>query len=111
MTLSTSLYGSAGRGGGTGPRGKNYYNDETDILPYQKDLTEHYTDDGKGLRNADGFIDFDGIINYYNDNASLYSGTLPYTGKLIASNGYEDDPEESDFELRHLLSRLMRVMM
>ena len=24
LTLNTSLYGSAGRGGGTGPRGKNY---------------------------------------------------------------------------------------
>ena len=40
--LATSLYGSAGRGGGTGPRGRNYYNSETDILQFRKDLTEHY---------------------------------------------------------------------
>ena len=33
LTLNTSLYGSAGRGGGTGPRGRNY-----NVLPYQKDL-------------------------------------------------------------------------
>ena len=33
LTLNTSLYGSAGRGGGTGPRGRNY-----NVLPYQQDL-------------------------------------------------------------------------
>ena len=33
LTLNTSLYGSAGRGGGTGPRGRNY-----DVLPYRQDL-------------------------------------------------------------------------
>ena len=48
MTLSTSLYGSAGRGGGTGPRGNNWRGTETDILPFRKDLTEHYTENGKG---------------------------------------------------------------
>ena len=37
MELNTSLYGSAGRGGGTGPRGRNY-----DVLPFREDLTEHY---------------------------------------------------------------------
>ena len=33
LTLNTSLYGSAGRGGGTGPRGRNY-----DILPLPSGL-------------------------------------------------------------------------
>ena len=91
MTLSTSLYGSAGRGGGTGPRGNNWRGTETDILPFRKDLTEHYTENGKGLRNSDGFIDFDGIVNYYKANTQPYSGDLPYEGKLVASNGFRDD--------------------
>ena len=33
LALNTSVYGSAGRGGGTGPRGRNY-----DVLPYQLNL-------------------------------------------------------------------------
>jgi hypothetical protein len=48
IELNTSLYASAGRGGGTGPRGRNYYNSETDILPYRKDLTTHYLENGRG---------------------------------------------------------------
>ena len=48
-----------GRGGGTGPRGRNYYNSETDILPFRKDLTEHYLENGRGSRTPEGFIDFD----------------------------------------------------
>ena len=91
MTLSTSLYGSAGRGGGTGPRGQNFRGTETDILPFRKDLTEHYTENGKGLRNSDGFIDFDGVVNYYKANTQPYNGDLPYEGKLVASNGFRDD--------------------
>ena len=47
-----------GRGGGTGPRGRNYYNSETDILPFRKDLTEHYLENGRGSRTPEGFIDF-----------------------------------------------------
>ena len=41
LKLATSLYGSAGRGGGTGPRGNNYRATASDILPFRKDLTEH----------------------------------------------------------------------
>jgi outer membrane receptor protein involved in Fe transport len=62
VQLNTSIYGSAGRGGGTGPRGRNYYNAGIDILPFQKDLTEHYLEDGKGTRNADGTINYDAIV-------------------------------------------------
>jgi outer membrane receptor protein involved in Fe transport len=62
VQLNTSLYGSAGRGGGTGPRGRNYYNSDIDMLPFQKDLTEHYLEDGKGTRNADGTINYDAVI-------------------------------------------------
>jgi outer membrane receptor protein involved in Fe transport len=62
VQLNTSIYGSAGRGGGTGPRGRNYYNAGIDILPFQKDLTTHYLENGKGTRNADGTINYDAIV-------------------------------------------------
>src|SRR5210317_1313877 len=64
VQLNTSIYGSAGRGGGTGPRGRNYYNAGIDILPFQKDLTTHYLENGKGTRNADGFINYDAIVSH-----------------------------------------------
>lgn len=64
VQLNTSLYGSAGRGGGTGPRGRNYYNAGIDMLPFQKDLTTHYLEDGRGTRNADGTINYDAVISH-----------------------------------------------
>ena len=91
MKLATSLYGSAGRGGGTGPRGKNYYNSETDILPFRKDLTEHYLENGRGSRLPNGFIDYDAIVAFNQANTDPYSGDLPFAGQLIGSNGFNDD--------------------
>ena len=64
VQLNTSLYGSAGRGGGTGPRGRNYYNAGIDILPFRKDLTEHYLENGRGTRDANGFINYDAIVSH-----------------------------------------------
>ena len=64
IQLNTSLYGSAGRGGGTGPRGRSYYNSDIDLLPFRKDLTEHYLEDGRGTRNADGTINYDAVITH-----------------------------------------------
>src|SRR6056300_1249296 len=91
LTLNTSLYGSAGRGGGTGPRGRNYYNAETDILPFRKDLTEHYLEDGRGSRDENGFIDFDAIVAYNQANTDGYTGDISgFEGLLIGSNGYRD---------------------
>jgi len=92
LTLATSLYGSAGRGGGTGPRGRNYYNAETDILPYRKDLTTHYLENGRGSRTAEGFIDFDAIVAYNQANTDPYTGDVgKFGGLLIGSNGFKDD--------------------
>ena len=91
LKLATSLYGSAGRGGGTGPRGRNYYNSETDILPFRKDLTEHYLENGRGSRLDNGFIDYDAIVSYNQNNTDPYSGDLPFAGQLIGSNGFNDD--------------------
>src|SRR5210317_526784 len=62
LKLATSVYGSAGRGGGTGPRGNNYRNSTLDILPFQKDLTEHYLENGRGARDANGFINFHALV-------------------------------------------------
>ena len=62
VQLNTSLYGSAGRGGGTGPRGRSYYEGAIDMLPYRKDLTEHYLEDGRGTRNLDGSINYDAVV-------------------------------------------------
>jgi hypothetical protein len=92
VKLATSLYGSAGRGGGTGPRGRNYYNSETDILPFRKDLTEHYLENGRGSRTADGFIDFDAVVAYNQANTDPYTGDVGnFAGSLIGSNGFRDD--------------------
>ncbi len=94
IEVNTSLYASAGRGGGTGPRGRNYYNSATDILPYRKDLTEHYNENGKGSRDSDGFINFDALVNHNQANTSGYTGDIgggDYAGKKIGSNSYKYD--------------------
>ena len=89
LTLNTSLYGSAGRGGGTGPRGRNY-----DVLPYRKDLYEFmYEDSLTQFRNDDGTVDYDAIVD---DNIAGagdgYTDTLStFYGQLVGSNGYSDN--------------------
>ena len=92
IELNTSLYASAGRGGGTGPRGRNYYNSETDILPFRKDLTEHYLENGRGSRDADGFINYDALVNYNQANTDAYTGDISrFQGLKLGSNGFRDD--------------------
>lgn len=94
LTLNTSLYGSAGRGGGTGPRGQYFFNSDTDILPFRKDLYEHYVENGRGLRNADGSIDFDAVVESQRNATGGYTGDVGngnYDGLLIGSNGFRDD--------------------
>ena len=92
VKLATSFYGSAGRGGGTGPRGRGYYNAETDILPFRKDLTEHYLENGRGSRDANGFIDYDAVVAYNQSSTGPYNGDLSRFGGLkIGSNGFKDD--------------------
>ena len=92
IKLATSFYGSAGRGGGTGPRGNNFRNSTSDILPYRKDLTEHYLENGKGSRNTDGSINFDAIVAHNQTSAQPYSGDISgFEGQLIGSNGFRND--------------------
>jgi len=91
LKLNTSLYGSAGRGGGTGPRGNNYRNGDMDILPFRKDLTEHYLENGRGTRDANGFIDFDAIVAANQSTTDGYTGDISgFEGLLIGSNGFRD---------------------
>jgi outer membrane cobalamin receptor len=92
VKLATSLYGSAGRGGGTGPRGNNYRNATSDILPFRKDLTEHYLENGRGSRNPDGTINYDAIVAHNQQAAQPYSGDISgFGGQLIGSNGFRND--------------------
>jgi len=92
VQLNTSLYGSAGRGGGTGPRGNNYRGSATDILPFRKDLTEHYLENGRGSRLANGFIDFDAIVASNRNTTDPYTGDISrFAGQKIGSNGFRED--------------------
>jgi outer membrane cobalamin receptor len=92
VKLATSLYGSAGRGGGTGPRGNNFRNSTSDILPFRKDLTEHYLENGRGSRNPDGTINYDAIVAHNQSVVQPYSGDIGgFSGQLIGSNGFRED--------------------
>merc|ERR1712070_1171110 len=88
VKLATSLYGSAGRGGGTGPRGRNY-----DVLPYRQDLTRFFIQDQKtDFRFADGTVNYDAIVADNIAGATPYTGANSnYEGYLIGSNGYRED--------------------
>ena len=90
--LNTSLYASAGRGGGTGPRGNNFRNGEIDYYPFRKDLTEQYNENGRGTRDADGFVDFDKAVSVNRSTTDPYTGSNSnFTGQLLGSNGFRDD--------------------
>lgn len=96
VSLATSLYGSAGRGGGTGPRGQYFFNSDIDLYPFggNEDLTAHYLEDGDGAasRNADGTINFDNVVQVNRSTTSEYTGDLnAYNGQLIGSNGYREN--------------------
>tara|TARA_B100001059_G_scaffold224016_1_gene249656 strand:+ start:214 stop:2754 length:2541 start_codon:yes stop_codon:yes gene_type:complete len=92
IEVNTSVYASAGRGGGTGPRGRNYYENPIDILPYQKDLTTHYTEGGNGTRDSNGFINYDALVQHNISNTSGYTGDISkYNGKKIGSHGNPGD--------------------
>ena len=92
IKLATSFYGSAGRGGGTGPRGNNFRNATADILPFRKDLTEHYLEGGRGARDANGFINYDAIVAHNRSSAQPYTGdNSNFQGQLLGSNGFRND--------------------
>ncbi len=101
LKLATSLYGSAGRGGGTGPRGNNYRATASDILPFRKDLTEHYLENGNGSRNADGSIDFDAVVAHNQSTTNGYTGDITrFADQLIGSNGFRDSSVNREVLIR-----------
>jgi len=93
LSLSTSVYGSWGRGGGTGARGGNFRNRNINVFPFNMDLTEHL-DRGNGVasRNADGSINYDNIVSINRSTTSPYTGAPSnYQGMLIGSNGFNSN--------------------
>jgi len=94
VKLATSFYGSAGRGGGTGPRGNYYRNSDMNVLPYGKDLYQHWIEDSTGMpsrNDDDGTIDFNNIIDLNRSTTDPYTGEISdFDGLLIGSNGFRD---------------------
>ncbi len=95
VQLNTSVYASAGRGGGTGPRGSNYFARDIDMYPFNQDLTEQF-EEGKGVasRFPDGSINFDAIVAHNRSTTSPFNTEAQnlsrYNGKLIGANSGND---------------------
>ena len=89
--LNTSVYGSAGRGGGTGSRGGNFRNAAIDYFPFNIDLTQHYLVNGRGTRLENGQIDYDATVSTNENTTNPYTGGISaFQGQLIGSNGFRD---------------------
>ena len=91
LALNTSLYGSAGRGGGTGPRGRNY-----DVLPFRQDLYSFMVEDSTTqFRTEDGQVDYDAIVADNQAGASPHDGSVNgnYEGQLIGSHQWGIDAD------------------
>ncbi|MEE9362487.1 MAG: TonB-dependent receptor [Cellulophaga sp.] len=94
LSLSSSFYGSWGRGGGTGSRGRNF-----GINPFRKDLTEAIADGNLPYRTAEGTIDFDAIVAN-NKSGTPYGVEGDYEGQILGSNGFRDDGVNSGIAIR-----------
>lgn len=104
IKLKTSLYGSLGKGGNTGPRGRNYIVDNIDYWPFRDDLTEHTHWPEIGSRLTDGTIDFDVAVN---SNKS----TGPYTGSLTEYQGKKIGAVNTEVGLRDVgINRLVLIV-
>lgn len=85
MSLSTSLYGSAGRGGGTGTRGRNY-----DVLPFRESFMSFYNDGGSAYRNSDYTINWDAVEANNIANAGTVQGGI-FDGYKVGTHNYRGD--------------------
>jgi hypothetical protein len=100
LQLNTSFYASAGRGGGTGPRGGNFRKAAIDNFPFNIDLTEHYLNRNRGTRDANGFINYDAVVAS-NQAVGPYSGPITgFAGQSIGSNGFRDNGVSRDVLIR-----------
>ena len=95
LSLSTSLYGSWGRGGGTGARGRNF-----GINPFRKDLTEAIADGNLPFRTTGGLIDFDAIVANNRAGTGFGVAGSDYENKILGSNGFSDDGVNSNIAIR-----------
>ncbi|WP_228853624.1 TonB-dependent receptor [Aegicerativicinus sediminis] len=93
LSLSSSFYGSWGRGGGTGARGNNFRNSDIDLFPFNRDFTDHVAGgNGMASRNDDYSIDFDNVMAVNRATTNPYTGpNSNYEGLLIGSNGFRED--------------------
>ena len=92
VKLATSLYGSWGRGGGTGSRGNNFRNADIDMFPFNIDLYEHYVNRDRGTRYPNGYINYDKVVEVNQATTGPYTGSISaYQGDKIGSNGYRND--------------------
>ena len=81
LSLSSSFYGSWGRGGGTGSRGRNF-----GINPFREDLTKAMDDGDLPYRNVDGTINFDAVIANNASGLPYAEGNPNYQGLVIGTN-------------------------
>ena len=84
VTLATSLYASAGRGGGTGDRGRNY-----DVTSYRRSMTDHLADGGDAFRRSDMTVNWDAVVSQNVNNAYIPSEG-PFAGMKL---GYHNDTD------------------
>ena len=70
-------------------------------FPYQKDLYEHYVENGRGTRLPNGFINYDAVVATNRANAQPYTGSISgYAGARIGSNGFRNDGVSREIMIR-----------
>ena len=96
LDLSTVIYGSWGRGGGTGDRGRNF-----GVNPYKKDLTQAIADGNLPYRDAQtGEILFDKIVQNNRAGTPFAVAKNPYTGLILGSHGYKENGVNSNIVIK-----------
>ena len=77
MTLATSLYGSAGRGGGTGLRGRGSYG----VTAFRESFADYLADHGE-WRNPDTTIDWS-VAELKNQKGGYIPDSGPFAGMRL----------------------------
>jgi len=95
LSFATALYGSWGRGGGTGPRGRNF-----GINPYREDLTSFIEGGNTQFRRADGTINFDAVVANNRAGSQYTNPDSAYEGQVLGSNGFSDNGVNSNVAIR-----------
>jgi len=102
LSLATALYGSWGRGGGTGPRGRNF-----GINPFRQDLTSFINEGNTDFRRVDnpnsdlyGTIDFDAVVDNNRAGSPYAVEGSPYQGLVLGSNGFDENGVNSNVAIR-----------